>query len=149
MRGWRRNDARRGGIDLGGGGSTTGMRHRPTVYISSFGRGGAAAPPKLQLHNFQISCKRPKHANREIPDVATAKTRLRSRWANCEKPMNAHVLGRQFSLDDLLRVANVDSDLRVLLEKIGLMGGPWRPPTLLFRFFGSNHTCARRIGGEA
>ena len=37
--------------------------------------------------------------------------------------MNAHELGRKFSLDDLLRVAGVDSDLETLLKKIGLMGG--------------------------
>jgi hypothetical protein len=58
---------------------------------------------------------------RETPDAATAKARLRSRWANYEKPMSAHALGRQFSLDDLLRVANVDTDLATLLRKIGLL----------------------------
>jgi hypothetical protein len=61
---------------------------------------------------------------REIPDAASVKARLRSRWANYEKPMNAHALGRQFSLDDLLRVANVDADLAAFLRIIGLMGGP-------------------------
>jgi hypothetical protein len=35
----------------------------------------------------------------------------------------ARDLGRQFSLDDLLRAANVDSDLRGLLKKIGLIRG--------------------------
>lgn len=60
---------------------------------------------------------------REMPDAASAEIRLKSRWPSYQKPMNAHALGRQFSLDDLLRVAHVDPDLEVLLTKIGLMGG--------------------------
>jgi hypothetical protein len=36
--------------------------------------------------------------------------------------MNTHALDRRFSLGDLLRVANVDSDLENFLKKIGLMG---------------------------
>jgi hypothetical protein len=60
----------------------------------------------------------------EIPEVASADTKLKSRWPNYRKPENAHVLGRQFSLDDLLRVARVDPDLEIFLKKIGLMGGP-------------------------
>jgi hypothetical protein len=60
---------------------------------------------------------------REIPEAASAETRLKNRWASYQKPENAHALGRQFLLDDLLRVANVDSDLRTFLKKIGLMGG--------------------------
>ena len=55
---------------------------------------------------------------REIPDAAT---KLKSRWPNYQKPMNAHALGRQFSIADLLRAASVDSDLEILLKKIGLM----------------------------
>jgi hypothetical protein len=58
---------------------------------------------------------------REIPDAASAATKLKSRWPNYQKPVNAHTLGRKFSLDDLLRVASVDSDLETLLKKIGLM----------------------------
>jgi hypothetical protein len=61
---------------------------------------------------------------REIPVAASAETKLKSRWVNYQKPVNTNALGRQFSLDDLLRVANVDSDLETLLKKIGLMGGP-------------------------
>ena len=59
---------------------------------------------------------------REIPDAASAETRLKSRWPNYQKPVNAHALGRKFSFDDLLRVANVDPDLGILLKRIGLMG---------------------------
>jgi len=60
---------------------------------------------------------------REIPDAASAETKLKSRWPSYQKPVNAHALGRQFSLEDLLRVAKADSDLESLLKKIGLMGG--------------------------
>ncbi len=57
---------------------------------------------------------------REIPDTASAETKLKSRWPNYQKPVNAFALGRRFSLDDLLRVARVDADLETLLKKIGL-----------------------------
>jgi hypothetical protein len=86
------------------------------------------------IHEFTVCVQNPNHEGlllrmmrgmeREIPEAASVKARLRSRWANYEKPMNAHALGRQFSIDDLLRVANVDIDLATLLRKIGLMGGP-------------------------
>jgi hypothetical protein len=46
---------------------------------------------------------------------------LKRQWPNYQKPVTARDLGRQFSLDDLLRGATVDSDLKTLLKKIGLM----------------------------
>ena len=58
---------------------------------------------------------------RNVPDAAASETKLKTRWPNYQKPVNAHSLGRQFSLADLLRVANVDNDLEVLLKRIGLM----------------------------
>jgi hypothetical protein len=64
---------------------------------------------------------------REIPDAASAQTKLKSRWPSYQKPVNAHALGRQFSLDDLLRVATVDSELATLLKRIGLMAGQANP----------------------
>jgi hypothetical protein len=60
---------------------------------------------------------------RETPDAASVAAKLKSRWPIYEKPMNAHALGRRFSLDDLLRVAKVDSDLQTLLKRIGFIGG--------------------------
>jgi hypothetical protein len=60
---------------------------------------------------------------REISDATSANSKLKRQWAKYQKPMNAYALGRQFSLDDLRRVANVDPDLKTLLEKIGLMAG--------------------------
>ena len=57
---------------------------------------------------------------RDIPDAAATNTKLKKQWPNYNKPMNAHALGRQFSIDDLLRAANQDPDLKTLLETIGL-----------------------------
>ena len=84
-------------------------------------------------HKFTVCVQIPNHEGlllrmmpgmeREIPDAASAGTKLKSRWQNYQKPMNAHALGRQFSLNDLLRVARADSDLENFLKKIGLMGG--------------------------
>ena len=84
-------------------------------------------------HNFIVCVQNPNHEGlllrmmrgieREIVDAKSAKAKLKSRWPSYEKPMNAHALGRQFSLDDLLRVAKVDTDLETLLRKIGLMSG--------------------------
>ncbi len=64
---------------------------------------------------------------REIPDAASGEKKLKSRWPGYEKPMNAHALGRQFSLEDLLRVATVDFDIATLLKRIGLMAGQASP----------------------
>ncbi|HEV7924775.1 MAG TPA: hypothetical protein VGR14_05435 [Verrucomicrobiae bacterium] len=60
---------------------------------------------------------------REIPDATSVATKLKRRWPNYQKPMNARELERQFSIEDLLRVANLDADLGTFLKQIGLMGG--------------------------
>jgi hypothetical protein len=57
----------------------------------------------------------------EVPDAETAEAELKRCWPGYQKPVNAHALKRRFSLDDLLRVANVDTDLGILLKAIGLM----------------------------
>jgi len=57
----------------------------------------------------------------KFPDATSSETKLKSRWPNYQKPVNAHALGRQFSVDDLLRVVRVDADLGIFLKKIGLM----------------------------
>ncbi len=85
-------------------------------------------------HKITVCVQNPNHEGlllrmmpgmeREIPDAASAETRLKSRWKDYRKPVNAQALGRKFSLDDLLRVASADSDLETLLKKIGLKGGP-------------------------
>jgi hypothetical protein len=61
---------------------------------------------------------------REISDAASSETKLKTRWSNYQKPVKARALGRQFSINDLLRVARVDQDLGNFLKKIGLMAGP-------------------------
>lgn len=85
-------------------------------------------------HNFIVCVQNPNHEGlllrmmpgleHEIPDTASVNARLRARWSIYAKPMNAQALGRRFSLDDLLRVARVDTDLASLLKKIGLMDEP-------------------------
>ena len=82
-------------------------------------------------HKFTVCVQSPNHEGlllrmmpgmeREISDAAASETKLKSRWPNYQKPVNAHALGRQFSVDDLLRVARVDADLGNFLKKIGLM----------------------------
>ena len=82
-------------------------------------------------HKFTVCVQRPNHEGlllrmmpgmeREITDAASSLTKLKTRWPHYHKPVNAHALGRQFSIDDLLRVARVDSDLGEFLNKIGLM----------------------------
>jgi hypothetical protein len=85
-------------------------------------------------HNIIVCVQSPNHEGlllrmmrgmeREIPDAGSAETKLKGRWPTYEKPINAYALERQFALDDLLRVASVDSDLETLLKNIGLKGGP-------------------------
>lgn len=82
-------------------------------------------------HKFTLCVQRPNHEGlllrmmpgmeREIPDAASARAKLKGRWAGYEKPARAQTLWRQFSLDDILRVAALDSDVGTLLRRIGLM----------------------------
>ena len=83
-------------------------------------------------HKITVCVQRPNHEGlllrmmrgmeREISDAASAETKLKSRWPSYRKPANAHTLGRQFSIEDLVRVATVDPDLEILLKMIGLIG---------------------------
>jgi hypothetical protein len=82
-------------------------------------------------HKFTVCVQSPNHEGLllrmmpgmegEVPDAAESETKLRSHWVNYQKPMNAHALGRQFSVDDLLRVARVDPDFGIFLKRIGLL----------------------------
>ncbi|TAK77237.1 MAG: hypothetical protein EPO11_02875 [Gammaproteobacteria bacterium] len=53
------------------------------------------------------------------PNANTAHRDLCKEWHDYQKPIDARTLMSKFSLDDLLRVANVDKDLKLLLTKIG------------------------------
>lgn len=82
--------------------------------------------------NFTVCVPHPHHEGlllrmfpgmeRETHDASSAKNKLKSRWPNYQKPVNARTLGQQFAVDDLLRAARVDSELGMLLERIGLLG---------------------------
>ena len=54
------------------------------------------------------------------PDASIVQKQLRNRWLNYRKPEDALSIAKQFSLDDLIRLAKVDLDLSMLLSKIGL-----------------------------
>jgi len=83
-------------------------------------------------YKFTVCVQNPNHEGllfrmtpgreREIPEAATTAIKLKQRWPHYQKPENAYALGRRFSLADLLRVADADTDLETFLRKIGLMG---------------------------
>lgn len=54
------------------------------------------------------------------PNVSNAYKQLRSLWPNYEKPADARTLAAKFSLNDLIRAARVDIELKTLLSLIGL-----------------------------
>jgi hypothetical protein len=58
---------------------------------------------------------------RDIPSAALAESKLKAFWPSYQKPVNAHLLEGRFSLGDLARVAVVDADLEILLQRIGLI----------------------------
>ena len=55
------------------------------------------------------------------PNVTTVHRQLLSVWPEYKKPVDARALSAKFTLQDLLRVARSDSELRMLLQTIGLM----------------------------
>ena len=88
---------------------------------------------EAEKYKFTVCIQNPNHEGlllrmmpgleREIPEAALAESKLKSHWPNYRKPVNAHALGRQFSVNDLLRVACVDADWGNYLKKIGLLVG--------------------------
>ena len=82
-------------------------------------------------HAINVCVQRPNHEGlllrmmrgmeTETPDTTAVQAKLKLRWPNYQRPVNAQTLGRRFSLGDLLRMANVDADFGILLKKIGLM----------------------------
>jgi len=55
------------------------------------------------------------------PNVTNVQKQLRSIWSDYRKPVDAQTLVAKFKLNDLLRAARHDSELRTLLSLIGLM----------------------------
>jgi len=84
-------------------------------------------------HQIIVCVQRPNHEGlllrmlpgreNETPTAADAERKLAQLWPAYRKPMNAHALGRQFSLDDLRKLAAREPDLAELLNAIGLMAG--------------------------
>ena len=54
------------------------------------------------------------------PNIAKVQKQLRSIWPDYQKPVDAQTLASKFTLGDLLRVARVDLELKLLLSIIGL-----------------------------
>ena len=52
--------------------------------------------------------------------MKTKTIQLRSIWPDYQKPVDAQTLASKFTLDDLLRVARVDLELKAMLSIIGL-----------------------------
>jgi hypothetical protein len=63
------------------------------------------------------------HPGRErdrLRSVEEAQRRLVERWEGYRKPMTRHQLAARFALADLQRLAQVDGEMRQLLETVGL-----------------------------
>jgi hypothetical protein len=48
------------------------------------------------------------------PSIAKVQNQLRSIWPDYQKPVDAQTLASKFGLNDLLRVAHIDSELKML-----------------------------------
>jgi hypothetical protein len=82
-------------------------------------------------HDIIVCLQRPNHEGllyrmtegfeRAFVSAASAETKLKLHWSTYQKPANAQKLQSRFSLDDLLRAANFDADLAMLLRAIGLL----------------------------
>jgi hypothetical protein len=55
------------------------------------------------------------------PNLSTVHRQLLGAWPEYKKPVDTRALSAKFTLQDLLRVAQIDSELRMLLQTIGLM----------------------------
>ena len=58
---------------------------------------------------------------KQFPTADEAKRNLRRLWRNYRKPPSAEELHRRFRIEDVRRAALYDSDLRWMLEKLGLL----------------------------
>jgi hypothetical protein len=56
---------------------------------------------------------------RQVLSATRLDAQLPNLWPDYKKPTDAQTLARKFTLDDLMRVANVEPDLMSMLSKIG------------------------------
>jgi hypothetical protein len=56
------------------------------------------------------------------PNRVNMQKQLRSVWPDYQKPIDSQTLHLRFKLDDLLRLARVDAELKMLLSVIGFPG---------------------------
>lgn len=57
---------------------------------------------------------------RSKPNAANVQKSLRSVWSDYKKPVDAQTLATKFLLEDLIRLAHFDTELKELLSMIGL-----------------------------
>ncbi len=75
----------------------------------------------FQLPNLEGLLLRLLPGNEHLqPNATNANGQLRRMWPDYEKPADARALISKFSFNDLLRVANIDVELKKLLSIIGL-----------------------------
>ncbi len=61
-----------------------------------------------------------KGRQKQFPTADEAKRKLRKLWPNYRKPTSAEELNKRFGIEDIRRAAPHDSNLRWVLEKLGL-----------------------------
>lgn len=57
---------------------------------------------------------------RSKPNSANVQKLLRNAWPDYKKPVDAQTLATKFLLEDLIRLAHFDTELKILLSMIGL-----------------------------
>jgi hypothetical protein len=63
----------------------------------------------------------PDHENDRLRSAEEAQRRLTDLWEGYRKPMTKHQLASRFTLADLHRLAQVDEEMRRLLQTLGLL----------------------------
>ena len=94
-------------------------------------RSGRDPEPKANSENLKLVYLKPNfegllsrlHTGREkqFPTADEAKRNLQKLWPNYRKPPSAEELHRHFRIEDVRRAALHDTNLRWMLEKLGLL----------------------------
>lgn len=98
------------------------IRQRKRIYCAVEGEGEQSFIKFLQNLSDQEELRlhlMPGN-ERQQPNAASAHKQLLKVWHDYQKPTDAHTLMRKFSLKDLRRVADSDTELKILLTTIGL-----------------------------